>query len=218
MTVENKSLIKKKRNIKYFIDAAKTIIENEGHENITIRNVADHAGYNSASIYSYFDNLDHLKYWTSMTYLEDYIEDIPQYIENLDNPCDIYIAVWDCYADYCYKNKDIYYYLFFSPLNDKKEDWAKSYYQMFPLKVENMPEQIERMLTTSDINKRSYYLIEPCIKFGTITKEQAKDIDTLVISVFDYFLNRAKNGSISRDEGLKETKYYIRKIFNQFSK
>lgn len=39
---------------KYFVDATAEIIEEEGVENVTIRKVADRAGYNSATIYNYF--------------------------------------------------------------------------------------------------------------------------------------------------------------------
>lgn len=42
------------RMIKYFIDATIEIIEKEGYEGVTIRKVADIAGYNSATIYNYF--------------------------------------------------------------------------------------------------------------------------------------------------------------------
>ncbi|MDX5609295.1 TetR/AcrR family transcriptional regulator, partial [Clostridioides difficile] len=44
----------------YFIEAAQNIMENEGIENITLRKVADMAGYNSSTLYKYFKNLDHL--------------------------------------------------------------------------------------------------------------------------------------------------------------
>lgn len=45
---------------KYFVDATAEIIEEEGLENVTIRKVADKAGYNSATIYNYFSEVSHL--------------------------------------------------------------------------------------------------------------------------------------------------------------
>ena len=45
---------------KYFVDATAEIIEEEGLENVTIRKVADKAGYNSATIYNYFSEISHL--------------------------------------------------------------------------------------------------------------------------------------------------------------
>jgi len=47
--------IKKRRVMTYFIEAANEIIKEEGINGITIRKVADKAGFNSATIYNYFE-------------------------------------------------------------------------------------------------------------------------------------------------------------------
>ena len=52
--IPSKQEIKKKRVIRFFIDAAKQIIEKEGIEKVTIYSVSDLAGYSSASLYNYF--------------------------------------------------------------------------------------------------------------------------------------------------------------------
>ncbi len=52
--------IKRQRTMKYFLEAAKEIIENEGVENVTVRKVADMAGYSYPSLYSYFEDLNEL--------------------------------------------------------------------------------------------------------------------------------------------------------------
>lgn len=208
--------IKKKRTLEYFLSAVKKIIDEEGFESVTIRKVAEIAGYNSATLYSYFDNLDHLLYWASMTHLDEYIENIPKYIDGLEDPCEIYLAIWYCYADYCYKNPDIYYYLFFSPLNKRNETWARAYYKIFPIKNMDFPEQVDTMLNASNINRRSYSLIKPCVEEGYLTEQSARDIDTLIIAIFSYKLNLVRNNIISREQGLEDTFYYIDKIFNKF--
>ena len=50
----DKKTIQKRRMMGYFIEAASQIIEEEGMEGVTIRKVADIAGYNSATMYNYF--------------------------------------------------------------------------------------------------------------------------------------------------------------------
>lgn len=52
--------IRKERTRELFIDIACDIIRNKGMKELTIRNVAALAGYNSATLYTYFDNLPHL--------------------------------------------------------------------------------------------------------------------------------------------------------------
>ena len=46
----------KYRTMRYFIDATKEIAAVEGIDKLTIRNIADRAGYNSATIYNYFES------------------------------------------------------------------------------------------------------------------------------------------------------------------
>ncbi|MDM8534164.1 TetR/AcrR family transcriptional regulator, partial [Clostridiaceae bacterium HSG29] len=69
-----KNNLKKYRTMKYFIDAAITIVNREGIEKATIRNIATEAGYNSATIYNYFNDLDHLIFFTKISNLEEYTE------------------------------------------------------------------------------------------------------------------------------------------------
>lgn len=50
--------IKKKRVMMYFIEATQELILKEGLENLSIKKIAEKAGYNSATIYNYFENLE----------------------------------------------------------------------------------------------------------------------------------------------------------------
>ena len=109
----DKKYIQKVRMVKYFVDATIEIIEKEGYEAVTIRKVADIAGYNSATLYNYFDNLEHLLFFASMRYLQDYIDQLPIYIKNANNSRDVYLLVWQCYVDCAFRNPKIYYAIFF---------------------------------------------------------------------------------------------------------
>ncbi|MDP4092633.1 MAG: TetR/AcrR family transcriptional regulator, partial [Bacillota bacterium] len=61
----NKEL-QKSRMKKYFIDAAKEILVNEGVSNVSVRKVGEVTGYSYATIYNYFKNLDHLLWCTGL--------------------------------------------------------------------------------------------------------------------------------------------------------
>ena len=50
--------IKKKRVMMYFIEATQELILDEGLEKLSIKKIAEKAGYNSATIYNYFENLE----------------------------------------------------------------------------------------------------------------------------------------------------------------
>ena len=44
----------------FFVEAVQKIIEEEGIDAVTIRKVSKLAGYNPATLYNYFDNIDYL--------------------------------------------------------------------------------------------------------------------------------------------------------------
>ena len=66
---------KRKRIMSYFINATIELMEEEGIENLSIRKVADRAGYNSATLYHYFSNLDELELFASIKCLDEYMKE-----------------------------------------------------------------------------------------------------------------------------------------------
>jgi len=57
----------------YFIDAAKQIILREGVEGVSVRKVADIAGYSYATIYNYFSDLNALLLETKRAMIQDIV-------------------------------------------------------------------------------------------------------------------------------------------------
>ena len=64
---------KRKRIMIYFIEATQKLIQSEGIDGLSIRKIATEAGYNSATIYNYFQDLEHLTLFASVCYLRDYV-------------------------------------------------------------------------------------------------------------------------------------------------
>lgn len=55
-----KNTIQEKRMRGYFIQAAKEILRGEGLRAVSVRNIAERAGYSYATLYNYFDDLNEL--------------------------------------------------------------------------------------------------------------------------------------------------------------
>ena len=210
-------LVQKKRMIEYFIDAARQIIEKESIQNITIRRVGELAGYNSATIYKYFDDLNHLKFFAAMTYLYDYIEEIPKYIKDAKDSKEIYFRVWDCYIENSFKIPNIYQALFLAELKKDMELYVEQYYNIFPLDVEKFPIFIQDMLLSNSLNTRSKVLMDICVKDGLITEEEGSMVDDIVISLYESYLGRVYKKLISENEAKNILEKYMREIFNRFS-
>lgn len=210
----DKKLIQKTRMIKYFVDATVEIIDEEGYKGVTIRKVADKAGYNSATIYNYFESLDHLIFFASMTYLKEYIDDIVNYIYYAKNSIDIYLGVWDCFIDHSFDQPETYYNIFFANLKKDTPEYIKSYYSYFPLEVHAYPKEIQVMLKASDISRRSGILMEAVVEEGLIDKKRAELADSLIICVYESLLLRVKLGSIQKGVAKELATKYMEDIIH----
>ena len=64
---------RRRRIMTYFVEATRKLIQTEGVDGLSIREISNEAGYNSATIYNYFRNLEHLSLFGSACYLRDYV-------------------------------------------------------------------------------------------------------------------------------------------------
>lgn len=215
MNALDKKMIQKSRMVKYFVDATVDIIERDGYKSVTIRKVADIAGYNSATIYNYFDNLEHLLFFAAMHYLQEYIDELPSYVKSAHDSRDIYLLVWQCYTDCAFRRPEIYYTIFFSNLRQNLEQYVESYYSYFPLDVKKYPKAVREMLLSKSIKTRSFYLMKDCIEENIVSKERAEIIDNLVICVFESMLLKVYSGSIDASVAKELVNNYIIEIFDK---
>lgn len=214
----DKKEIQKKRMMGYFIEATNKIIADEGVEGVTIRKVADLAGYNSATLYNYFDNLDHLIFFASMKFLKDYASDLPKYIKEANNPLDRYLKIWECFCIHSFNHPKIYYTIFFAKYSDSINDAVKDYYSIFPEELGDENEDMLPMLLERSIFARDLAALEECSKVGILKWEDLKAINEMIILLYQGMLMRVltKEGALSLEEVLEKTLKYIRKIIEAY--
>lgn len=151
--------------IKHFIEATKYIAMNEGLHKITIRNVAEQADYNSATIYNYFENLDQLVALAMIDSIADYLA-LLEKIQKLDEISLVkFLLAWRCYAEYSFANPEIYSYIFSSSSSDYVLSQIDLYFTIFPLKDTDY-ENLNTIVTSHSLNNRDSLLINPCVEDG----------------------------------------------------
>ena len=213
--IDNKD-IKKKRILKYFIQATKEVIEEKGIENVTIRNVAKRAGYNSATIYNYFDNYKQLIFFASLDFLSNYIKAMPDYITEGEDEVERFILMWECFCKYSFETPQIYYAIFTEELGDHPETLMGKYFQIFPEKLGDPPERLIPMLLDPDLSRRASIASKPLIKNGHLSKEKAEEVDNMITYIYHGMLTLIINNRIdySVDEAVKKISSHIRTIVN----
>lgn len=214
----DKKIIQKRRMMGYFIDAAKQIIDDGGIEALSARDVADIAEYNCATLYNYFDDLDHLIFYASLKYLKSYIDDIKNYTKNARTPVDRYIKVWECFCYHSYDMPKIYNSIFFDKYSTKLNHDIKEYYSIFPEELGDQEDDIKPMLLGQNIYERNLTILQPCIKKGFLKEENADDVNEMIILLYQGLLTRMVKGQLSYsvEEAVQKTIFYMKKIFISF--
>lgn len=215
----NKKDIQKKRIMRYFIDAAKAIVEGEGQEALTVRKVADYAGYNSATLYNYFDSIDHLLFFSSMNYLKDYVLALPKYLRGSTNSLDKYFRIWRCFCEFSYSNPKIYHLIFFNKSSHSIKDAVEQYYSIFPEELGEQPEDLLRMLLKSDIYSRNITLLEAIGEEGIISYGDINDINNMNLLIYQGMLTRILHNQCeySVEEATEKTLYFLRQTIRAFN-
>lgn len=208
--------IKKKRILKYFIQATKEVIEEKGIEKVTIRNVAKRAGYNSATIYNYFDNYKQLIFFASLDFLSNYIKAMPDYIAEGEDEVEKFILMWECFCKYSFETPQIYYAIFTEELGDHPETLMEKYFQIFPEKLGDPPERLIPMLLDPDLSRRASIASKPLIKKGYLTKEKAEEVDNMITYIYHGMLTLIINNRIDYtvEEAVDKITNHIRTIVN----
>ena len=136
---QNNKLLRKQRVMRYFIDAAKELANESGIESITIRSVAERAGYNSASLYNYFESLDQLLAFTSIDLMYDWLSDLAKIEETDFDVMTRYIMGWENFAEHSAANPEGYAYAYVTAPEDEITKYFESYREAFPTHFPTFP-------------------------------------------------------------------------------
>lgn len=209
----------KKRMLTYFLEATNKIIEEEGINAVTIRKVADIAGYNSATIYNYFENLNHILFFASLKYLKDYANDLHNYTKNSKNSIDAYLNVWKCFCYHSYSNPEAYNLIFFSGYSHSTvNDSIKVYYSIFPEDLGEDSKDFMSMLLEDNIHSRDYQLLKLAVSEGFLREEDLHEINEMNVLIYQSILSRMlnKNTAYTLDEAIEKTLKYITQTLKSY--
>lgn len=187
---KTKKEIQTERMIRYFVEAAWEIEDTEGADAITARKVADKAGYNVATLYHYFDDLDHLLAFASLRHLREYALALPKYAEGITDPLLLYMKTWECFNYYGFLNPLMYKKLFFGKFTYQYNSSLKLYYEIFPEQLPKDGLRFYPMLHERELHKRDYTCLLGSAEAGYIPMDKVKTISDMNVLIFRGMLDR----------------------------
>ncbi len=220
MSANDKKSIQKKRMMSYFISATNEIIDQEGLNGITARKVADRAGYNCATLYNYFHNLNHLIVFSSIRHLKEYSEDLPNYINATQDPIQSYLKIWECFCKHSFQNPEIYQLIFFGGLSHESVNESISgYYDIFPEEITEAVRDYTPMLLSNNIHERDYIALKAAVEKHLIKEEDIREINEMNVLLYRGTLaNMVVNSTQPMDihKSVEKILYYMIKTLKAF--
>lgn len=177
MMNENKKL----KRQSYFISEAIKMIDANGVGNLTARGVAEAAGFNPASIYNYFENMDHLENLASIHFTDDYVCDLFRATQSTKSALESYMIMWEIFLVHALNNPDLFYNVFYAAISQSgKHHLFKEYYSVFPERRATgglLSEMMEIDLTRD----RGLYILGMCADEGSVDRDMVPYINDIQI-------------------------------------
>lgn len=184
-----KKRLRQRRMMQYFMDAAQKIIETEGIDAVTIRKVSDGAGYNSATMYNYFADVEQLISFTLLHIVMEYFkvigrlnaENHPSYLR--------FLLTWKVYAVFSFEKPEIYTHVFFSEKTDVILGSIDDYLAVFPSDFMEPGDATYQKIMGKSVQERDDRIFDPCMQDGYVDK---KDQDYLFTFYYALYLGLCK--------------------------
>lgn len=183
---------RRKRIMIFFVEATRKLIQTDGVDGLSIRKIAAEAGYNSATIYHYFQDLEHLTLFGSVCYLREYILDLSRSLSDSMSALERFRTVYRCFNQAAFENPDIFHNLFFGRHSHMLGEVLHTYYyELFPEELQGLSPSMCRMLVSGTMFERDRVMMQAMVDEGFVSPDKADITQELIISVHQNFIYEA---------------------------
>lgn len=181
----------KRQNAILFINTTQEMIDEDGLDNISVRKIAERAGFHNSTIYLYFKDLDQLIMLASMKYFQEYSYMLELQSQKDRTPAENFYAIWNLFFDTIMKKPQLFYHFFFGKRSCDLDQIMNLYYGIFPEERRQFSTNIEAMYFGKNITERSLQLLLPLIPAeNLVTSSKLDMINELTVSYCKYKLEQ----------------------------
>ncbi len=189
MNRETDREILKQRNAIRFIEAAQELIDTIGLKDISVRKIAEKAGFHNSTIYLYFEDLDQLILLASLKHFNDYSKALALESQKQSSPIEAFRSIWAAFAQAVFAKPEIFYNFFFGKHSDNLTQIFEQYYRLFPSEKGEFSREIQDMYFGKNISDRCYRILTPLLDEDTrLTSENISIVNEIIVSYLKYLL------------------------------
>ena len=180
--------IKRVRMMTYFVEATEELLREEDIDGISIRKIAQKAGYNSATIYNYFDDLEHLLLFSSVHYLHQYTTELARNIDSDMPALEKSRIIYKTFNSFAFRSPEIFYNMFFGKYSRRLTQVIKEYYELFPDDLEQQSGYVKQMLMQGNVYERDREIVKDLVRGGNVSEEKADFVIELLVRTQQSYL------------------------------
>lgn len=197
--------LQKKQNMITFIDATTQMIEEVGIANLSIRKIAEKAGFHNSTIYLYFEDLDELLILASIKFFQEYSQSLGLLSKEDLSPGESLIKVWDSFLTSAFKWSYLFHNFFFGKRSDHLSTYMDRYYDLYPEERIEYSNVIKDMYYGENISERCLKLLQTALpETSKVTEDNIYMICDIIISFCKYKLEQKCQDPTLDNEKLKE--------------
>lgn len=184
----DKELLKQQNTVR-FIEATQELIDTNGIGKISIRKIAEKAGFHNSTIYLYFKDVDQLILLASLKHFNEYSKALAKQSKKNSSPIENFLSIWEAFAKSVFSKPEIFYNFFFGKHSDNLTEIIEQYYELFPAEKEQYSEEIQDMYYGKNIYDRCYGIMSPLLTENTkLTKDNISIVNEISVSYLKYLL------------------------------
>ena len=183
----------KRKNAIAFVEATQALIDAEGLEKISIRKIAEKAGFHNSTIYLYFKDANQLILLASLKHFNDYSHKLAEFGAMIANPTDKFLAVWQAFGETVFCKPHIFRNFFFGKYSDNLTPIINLYYRLFPEEKPAYTKEIEEMYFGGNISDRCLQILKPLteVESTLVTEGNAQLVNTIIVACLKQLLDQA---------------------------
>lgn len=182
--------------LRSFVIAARELIEQNDFSNISIRKIAEKAGFHNSTLYSYFKDAEYLLSLASVNRFNQYSHSLAELsLKNLSEQERFY-EIWHFFCLNAFKFPEIYNNFFFGKHSGNLTAIFKEYYTIFPDEDTVQSRNLYEIYLSRNISTRCLETLKPLINLSN-TRLDYENIATardLIISYLKSLLGQALTG------------------------
>ena len=193
----------KAKNAVCFIKATQELIDTEGLDKLSIRKIAEKAGFHNSTIYLYFKDLQHLILLASLKHFAEYNHTLAEYSRQQRSPEESFFAIWETFGKTVLQNPPIFYNFFFGKYSQNLTPIIRQYYELFREEKEEYSKEIESMYYGNSIQERCLQILAPLADHPTVrvTSDNMELVNSIIVSCLkDLLQQKCENPALDSQQ------------------